>query len=136
MGTRKLPDAVKIARGTFKKYRSSPNAPKPAAVTIGAPPAELADDEAETWTAMAAALNPQHIVAAGDLAASFPLMVSAVTLAKRTSADPKASANQKIRASAAAGSWLARFGLTPDARTKVTSAPPKLVVDPLDEFLS
>jgi len=67
MGTRKLPDAVKLARGTLKKYRSSPNAPKPEAIVIGAPPTELAPDEAEVWTRLATALNPLHIVGDADL---------------------------------------------------------------------
>jgi len=130
----KVADSVKKLRGTFQKSRSNPRAPKPEPVTIGPPPPELADDEAEVWTGLAAALNPLHVVGAGDLVA-FGLAVSAVTLAKRTTADPKASANQKIRASAAAGSWLARFGLVPDARTKVSAAPVTKAVDPIDEFL-
>ena len=67
MGNPKLPDAWKAMRGTLKKSRSNPRAPKPGAITIGPPPPELAADEAEVWTVMAPVVNALSLAGAGDL---------------------------------------------------------------------
>lgn len=130
----KLSDDAKRARGTYRKDRSNPNAPRPEAIEIGPPPADYPELDAAIWRRLAAVLNPMHIVAATDLPA-LELTVSAVALAKRTADDPKASANQRIRTSQAALSALGAFGLTPQTRHKVSTVPHAVVGDALAEFL-
>jgi len=133
MGNAKLPDALKAMRGTLKKSRSNPRAPKPGPVAIGLPPDRLRLDEQEAWARLAAVVGPLRVVASCDMEA-FELLALAVALAHRTARDRRASANQKIRTSQAALSALREFGLTPSTRSKVAAAP-EVVVDNLAEFL-
>lgn len=135
MSTPKLPDHIKKARGTYRKDRSNPNAPKVEAAVIGPPPAGLRRDEKAIWERLAVVLNPMHVVAVSDLM-FLELAVMALGLALRTAANPKASPNQKIRTAQHAASMVRELGLTPPSRAKVAAVPHEMKGNELAEFLT
>ena len=130
----RLPDEVKEARGTLQPCRTNPNMPKPAHIEAGHAPSELKKDEAVVWDRLATSVNKLRVLTEGDMEA-FTLMVLAVASAIRASRNPKATINQRIRATQAAFASLREFGLTPASRARVNAAPIE-DADEISEFIN
>jgi P27 family predicted phage terminase small subunit len=64
-GPQPLPDAVKEARGTLKRSRTNPDAPK-LPTSIWEPPAELKGEGLEEWTRLVKAAQESGLLTDGD----------------------------------------------------------------------
>jgi hypothetical protein len=114
----RLPDRVKELRGTLRESRKNERAPRLPAAKIPAPPRELTVKERRVWLRLAKEVPP-GVYTAADYTA-FLLLVRSVATAENPPVAMKDSA--RIHWARMAAAMLARFGLDPASREKVSVA--------------
>ncbi len=131
----RIPLELKRAKGTLQPCRVPRGAPT---VDVGAaqldPPADLADRLRPFWLRVTAAAAHLRCLGPSDVEA-VRLAALALALVDELEKNKRASVNQRLRAQSGAWSALARLGLSPVDRQRVTSAPDD-TDDALAEFMS
>jgi P27 family predicted phage terminase small subunit len=152
-GRPRKPRALKLVMGTDRPSRANQKAPVGASVAVGAPPGDLNDFAQLAWRSLAELVDPLKVVTRADLVAfrqmavvlgvieqarealddagELTFVVSTETgevIRKRPEVEILATYQRILDAK------LARFGLTPAEREKVSAADEGAAADPLDEF--
>jgi hypothetical protein len=124
----RTPTAMKHLKGTAQPCRLNPSEPRPTAIDVPPMPGHLPDTWRETWDRMAGAAAGLRCLTASDLPALEQLVGVAVEVEKL--ARSRAST---VKARKALVDLMARFGLTPADRSRV-SAVEAPAPSELDEF--
>lgn len=153
-GRPRKPRALKLVQGTDRPDRANARAPAPASAPLPPPPKELTAHEKRSWKQLAALVDPLRIAAAADVVA-FREMVRCHGIINQAAAELRAAGGEltyKVITEAGLSfrkrpeleiiatftklldAKLARFGLTPAEREKVTKIGDDVAGDPLDEF--
>lgn len=153
-GRPRKPRALKLVQGTDRPDRANKRAPTPGPAPLPPPPKDLTTHEKRSWKQLAALVDPLRIAAAADVVA-FREMVRCHGLITQAAAELRAAGGKlTYEAFTEAGvsyrkrpeleliatftklldGKLARFGLTPAEREKVTKIGDDAAGDPLDEF--
>ena len=141
-------------QGTDRPDRANARAPAPASVPLPPAPKDLTAHEKRSWKHLAALVDPLRIAAAADVVA-FREMVRCHGLVAQAAAELRAAGGKLTYEKFTEGGVtyakrpeleiiatftklldgkLARFGLTPAEREKVTKIGDDAAGDPLDEF--
>ena len=140
---KRLPDHLKILRGTARKDRLNPDAP-PANTGLAEPPEWLNERAAEIFQSLGAILLGMNIASPDDVAAQAMLasrleeieaLSAVIDDLGRTYSTTATSGDRLLRARPEVGlrneamrhaqSLLTDFGLTPAARSKVSAGKPQ-----------
>ena len=132
-GGNRLPASIKEARGTLRRDRENPHAPKVSRSDVPAPPPDLAPAESAVWCRLALEVGDLGVYAP-SFATSFRQLVRLVSLSE--SADPVTMPpSAYARLVQVTASALASWGLTPASASRVSAAPSR-DSSYLDEFLT
>lgn len=129
-GQNRLPRVVKERRGTLEKSREHPQAPRPKAAKVPAPPKGTPRAQKRIWVELAEQVNAIGSYSRSDFSA-FKLLVAAIFLVEVGGKDLPAHA--LVTAMRGASSQLQRFGLDPASRSRVAGAAPP-AADEAEEF--
>jgi P27 family predicted phage terminase small subunit len=153
-GRPRKPRALKLVQGTDRPDRANMRAPMPASVPLPPAPKDLTAHEKRSWKLLAALVDPLRIAAAADVVA-FREMVRCHGIISQAAAELRASGGKltyEVMTESGLSfrkrpeleliatftklldAKLARFGLTPAEREKVTKIGDDSTGDPLDEF--
>jgi P27 family predicted phage terminase small subunit len=155
MGRPRKPAALKELQGTSRPGRDTPNVlASPPLEAFPPPPAGLSEREAAAWEELAQVVGPMRVTAPSDMVA-FRQMVTTLATVEEARAElndngltytVETASGCVVRKHPAveilatfkkqlAGD-LARFGLTPADRERVSAMGEQAEGDPLDEFAS
>lgn len=153
-GRPRKPRALKLVQGTDRPGRANTRAPTPASVPLPPAPKDLTAHEKRSWKHFAELVDPLRIAAAADVIA-FREMVRCHGIIHQAAAELRAAGGKltyvvvtesgpSVRKrpemeiiatfTKLLDAKLARFGLTPAEREKVTKIGDDAEGDPLDEF--
>ncbi len=132
-GGNRLPAAVKAARGTLRRSRENPAAPKVEAGSPPRPPKHLPEMERAVWRELARQVGPGGTgIYSPAFYSCFRLAVRAVYLVDSAGPDTPPTAVGRYVQTAAG--MLSRLGLDPASVSKASHAPKKKAPSALDEF--
>lgn len=152
-GRPRTPDALKKLKGTLQPCRVNKRAPKVDAKNLPPPPPYFSEGEKVAWRYLAKLIDPLRVAAPADVVAFEQLVISYAIVAEARAQlresdrltvveETNAGSTEKARPELAVllnfkkqlSVELARFGLTPADRTKVSASAETPTADPLDEF--
>lgn len=153
-GRPRKPRALKLVQGTDRPDRANARAPAASSVPLPPPPKTLSPRQKRAWKELAALIDPLRITSSADVVA-FREMTRCLAMIDQADAELQASGGsltyETITESGVTfrkrpeieiiatfekllDAKLARFGLTPAEREKVSRIGDDASHDPLDEF--
>jgi P27 family predicted phage terminase small subunit len=150
-GPPRKPTALKVLEGTFRHDRATTREPASAAIKVPSAPRHLSATERRMWRRLAPMIDKLRVMTAGDVEA-FELLVAHLAIIFDARAALKGAESMTYTTSSGAvvqrpelqmiathskiaGVYMARFGLSPADRSRVSMLGGEPSGDDLDEFL-
>lgn len=116
-GHNRLSKKTKKLRGTLVKHREKKKSPAPPASKLGVPPKDMSALQKRVWAELLPQVEAVGVTTVSD-AASYRLLVEAVAATRDIES---VSASQRPRIMGYAATMLARFGLDPLSRERLSA---------------
>ncbi len=113
-GHNRLPESLKRERGTAKKSRTNPKAPRLELTPVPPPPPDLSRHERLMWMELAPQIDALRIYTASSETALRALVAALALVRFRAGSE-----RERLRAWTTVLAMLARFGLDPASRDRV-----------------